>query len=140
DGLWPVTPDVREHGRRSIYLFAKRNVKLPMMEAFDRPDALTSCAVRPVSTFAPQALILLNGPFMNDQARIFASRLIRECGSDTTAQIQRAYLLALGRSASAEEITQAKMYLTRQIETLANERVVKTSSSGADLREPAAAA
>ena len=34
----------------------------PMLEAFDQPDTLTSCARRGVSTFAPQALILLNGP------------------------------------------------------------------------------
>lgn len=118
DGLWPVTPDSREHGRRSIYLFAKRNVRLPMMEAFDRPDALTSCAVRPVSTFAPQALILMNGPFMNEQARAFARRLERECGSNREAQIRRAYLLALGRAATPEEIAQAKSFLAHQMETL----------------------
>ena len=63
DGLWPVTPDPRQHTRRSIYLFNKRNVRLPMLEAFDQPDTLNSCADRPVSTFAPQALILMNGPF-----------------------------------------------------------------------------
>ena len=114
DGLWPVTPDIREHGRRSIYLYAKRNVRLPMLEAFDRPDALTSCPVRPVSTFAPQALILLNGSFMNEQARVFASRLERECGNDTDAQIARAYELALGRSATKQEIAQAKSFLAIQ--------------------------
>jgi hypothetical protein len=121
DGLWPVTPDGREHGRRSIYLFAKRNVRLPMMEAFDRPDALTSCAVRPVSTFAPQALIMLNGPFMNDQAHAFANRLRRECGSDTGALVRRAYLLALGRPPTPQEIEQAKKFMAHQVETLASE-------------------
>ncbi len=63
DGLWPVTPDPRQHTRRSLYLYNKRNVRLPFLEAFDQPDTLSSCPVRPVSTFAPQALILLNGPF-----------------------------------------------------------------------------
>ena len=58
DGLWPVTPDASQHVRRSIYLFNKRNVRLPLFEAFDQPDTLNSCAVRPVSTYAPQALIL----------------------------------------------------------------------------------
>src|SRR5262249_6361603 len=32
DGLWLETPDPKEHCRRSIYLFAKRNVRLPMLE------------------------------------------------------------------------------------------------------------
>jgi hypothetical protein len=121
-GLWPVTPDTREHGRRSIYLYAKRNVRLPMLEAFDRPDALTSCPVRPVSTFAPQALILLNGPFMNEEARAFAARLVKECGMDTSAQVARAYMLAFGRSATNEEIAQAKRFLAHQEQVIARER------------------
>src|SRR5437764_15390133 len=53
DGLWPVTPDAREHTRRSLYLFNKRNVRLPLLEVFDQPDTLTSCPVRAVSTSAP---------------------------------------------------------------------------------------
>ena len=40
DGLWPVTPDATQHTRRSIYLFNKRNVRLPLLEAFDQPDTL----------------------------------------------------------------------------------------------------
>src|SRR5438874_6100584 len=79
DGLWHATPDRREHRRRSIYLFAKRNVRLPVLEAFDRPDSLTSCPVRPVSTFAPQALILMNGPLLQEQSKAFAARLFEEC-------------------------------------------------------------
>ena len=55
DGLWAVTKDVKQHTRRSIYLFAKRNVRQPLLEAFDQPDTLTSCADRAKSTFAPQA-------------------------------------------------------------------------------------
>ena len=61
-GLWPVSRDPAEFDRRSLYLFAKRNVRQPLLEAFDQPDALGSCAMRGVSTFAPQALILMNGP------------------------------------------------------------------------------
>ena len=130
DGLWPVTPDVREHGRRSVYLFAKRNVRLPMLEAFDRPDALTSCPVRPVSTFAPQALILMNGPFMNEKAQAFARRLQRECGNDAEGQIKRAYILALGRLATQVEIAQAKSFLAHQLQTLAAEgTTIKGNSS-----------
>jgi hypothetical protein len=35
---WAVTPDPEEHNRRSVYLIAKRNLRLPFMEAFDAPD------------------------------------------------------------------------------------------------------
>jgi hypothetical protein len=116
DGLWPVTPDAGEHTRRSIYLFAKRNVRLPMLEAFDRPDTLTSCPVRPVSTFAPQALILLNGPLMQAQSKHFAARLLRECGGDVQRQIDRAYRLALCRAPRESEIRMAREFLAAQTE------------------------
>jgi hypothetical protein len=114
DGLWHATPDSREHTRRSIYLFAKRNVRLPLFEAFDRPDSLTSCPVRPVSTFAPQALILMNGPFMQEQSKAFAARLLREAGADMDRQIDRAYRLALSRPPRAAELSMAREFLTAQ--------------------------
>src|SRR5215813_1572147 len=117
DGLWHVTPDVREHTRRTIYLFAKRNVRLPLLEAFDQPDTLTSCPVRPVSTFTPQALILLNGPFMQTQARLFANRLWREA-SDDAGRIDRAWILALGRPATAAEKKMARAFLHSQAKLL----------------------
>src|SRR5207244_9731660 len=97
DGLWPVTPDPNEHLRRSVYLFAKRNLRLPLFEAFDRPDSLNSCPVRPVSTFAPQALILLNGAFMQEQSKAFAGRLLRECREGADRQVELAYQVALAR-------------------------------------------
>jgi hypothetical protein len=114
DGLWPITPDSREHSRRSLYLFNKRNVRLPILEAFDQPDTLTSCAVRPVSTFAPQALILMNGPFMQEQAKAFAVRLWHDVGDDAPGQIDRAYRLALGRPARPVERTLAQRFLHEQ--------------------------
>jgi hypothetical protein len=114
DGLWPVTPDVRQHTRRSIYLFAKRNVRQPLFEAFDQPGTLTSCPVRPVSTFAPQALILLNGPLLQEQSRAFAARLLRECGTDACRQIERAYRLALARPPGPGEVAAARDFLRQQ--------------------------
>src|SRR5207302_5414600 len=97
DGLWPVTPDTTQHARRSIYLFSKRNVRLPLFEAFDQPDTLNSCADRQVSTFAPQALILMNGPFVQEQAKRLAVTLTHEVGPDTGKQIDALYRRAIGR-------------------------------------------
>ncbi len=118
DGLWHVTPDPREHRRRSIYLFAKRNVRLPLFEAFDQPDTLTSCPVRPVSTFAPQALILLNGPFMQEQSKRFAAGLLRDCGTDADRLIGQAYRWALARAPRPREIDMARDFLRAQAELL----------------------
>ena len=73
DGLWPVNPDKRVQNRRGIYLYNKRSVRLPLLSAFDQPDAITSCPVRPVSTHALQALSLFNSDFMQDVSRDFAA-------------------------------------------------------------------
>ena len=69
---WQVTKDPAEHNRRSIYLIAKRNLRLPFLEVFDQPDLQTSCFHRASSTHAPQALELLNGTFSNQLADTFA--------------------------------------------------------------------
>lgn len=118
DGLWPVTPDVSQHTRRSIYLFNKRNVRLPIFEAFDQPDTLNSCAFRPISTFAPQALILMNGPFARDQAKVLAITLAKECGKDIGKQIDSLYRRAFGRSPRNEEVRLATEFLDAQAETV----------------------
>jgi hypothetical protein len=118
DGLWPVTPDSREHTRRSIYLFNKRNVRLPLFEAFDQPDTLNSCAVRPVSTFAPQALILMNGPFVQEQGKALAIRLVKDVGSDAARQVEALYRRTLGRLPTDEESALALVFLKEQTATI----------------------
>jgi hypothetical protein len=120
DGLWHVTPDRTQHTRRSLYLFAKRNVRLPMLEAFDQPDRLFPCADRGQSIFAPQALILMNGPFTQDQSRAMAATLVRECGADVEKQIGRAYRRAFGRPATADEVRLSKDFLKEQAATVAD--------------------
>jgi hypothetical protein len=122
DNLWPVTPDVREHSRRALYLFNKRNVRLPLLETFDQPDTLTSCPVRAVTTSAPQALLLLNGPFLHARARALAGRLAREAGDDPARQVRRAYEAALGRPPRAGEVRTALAFLAAQTALLRGAR------------------
>jgi hypothetical protein len=100
---WNVAPDQGAHARRSIYLIAKRNLKLPFLEVFDQPDLQNSCARREQSTHAPQALELLNGPFSNQLAEAFAERLLREAGRQPDAQVDRAFVLATGKPPTAEQ-------------------------------------
>src|SRR5262249_48380792 len=88
DGLWPVSPDPRVRNRRGVYLYNKRNVRLPLLAAFDQPDAVTSCPVRPVSTHAQQALTLFNSEFMQEVSRSFAARLETVCGANRSCRIK----------------------------------------------------
>jgi len=90
--------------RRGIYLYNKRGVRLPMLSAFDQPDAITSCPVRPVSTHALQALSMLNSNFMQKVSRAFAARLEKSCPADRGCQIETAWRLALSRRPRIEEM------------------------------------
>ena len=100
---WKVAEDRSEHYRRSVYLMAKRNLRVPFMEVFDQPTLQTSCYRRESSTHAPQALELLNGELSNELAAAFAERLESEVGPDKTQQVERAYLLAAGRDPTEQE-------------------------------------
>jgi hypothetical protein len=73
-----------------------------LLEVFDAPDLLTSCARREQSTHAPQALELLNGPTSNDLAKSFAARLDREARTPAE-QVELAYRLAAGRAPTPKE-------------------------------------
>jgi hypothetical protein len=97
--------------RRSVYVFSKRTIPLPMLETFDRPDTMTSCARRNRSTIAPQALILMNNEFIGTQARHFAQRLEKEAGADTAAQVKLAYELALARPPQPDEVSKAVAFI-----------------------------
>jgi mono/diheme cytochrome c family protein len=100
---WAVTSDPEQHHRRSIYLVAKRNLRLPSMEVFDQPTLASSCGRRECSTHAPQALELLNGSLSNPLAEAFAARLGREAGPEPAAQVELGFRLAAGRPPSADE-------------------------------------
>jgi hypothetical protein len=113
DGLWPVDPDKRVQHRRSIYLYNKRSVRLPLLAAFDQPDDITSCPMRPVSTHALQALSLFNSDFMQEQSSKFADRLERDCKrADRACQVKTAWRLALGRAPRADEQGLAKKFFS----------------------------
>jgi hypothetical protein len=108
---WKVDRDESEHNRRSVYLVAKRNLRLPMMELFDAPDYQISCPRRESSTHAPQALELTNGQFANRMAAALAQRLRKEAGVDPVRQVDLAYQLATGRAPTAKERAIALRFL-----------------------------
>jgi hypothetical protein len=115
------TYDEGEAARRSIFVFVKRSLLVPEMELLDFADTNTSCEQRPVSTIPTQALTLLNGDFLNGEARHFAARVAREAGSDRLAQIEHAYHRALCRGPSADERSAALAFLDRQAARIADE-------------------
>ncbi|WP_169976805.1 DUF1549 and DUF1553 domain-containing protein [Tautonia rosea] len=120
--LWPEHPDPSQHVRRSLYLYRKRNVRLPLFDAFDSPDTQTSCAVRDVSTHPLQPLILLNSSFAIDRAKALAGRVFRDEPDDAPARVDRTYRLVLSRSPGEDELRQALDFIDSQAEMLRDRR------------------
>ncbi len=114
---WTVTPNESDHSRRSVYLIAKRNLRLPFMEVFDSPDLQTSCARRQSSTHAPQALELMNGDLSNRMALALAARIEKEAGPDAAKQVNLAYLLTAGRAPKPKERDLALAYIKEKNST-----------------------
>lgn len=124
DNLWPVTPDVREHQRRSLYLLHKRNVRLPMLAVFDQPDMMSSCAARGQSVHALQSLTLTNSEFMRGQSAAFAARLVNDCQGDQARMIDRLFLLTQGRPPHPDERRATESFLRDQT-TILRERIAR---------------
>jgi hypothetical protein len=93
--------DPKSH-RRAIYRFIVRSQPQPFMTTLDCADPSMSVEKRNESMTALQALALLNDQLMLAMAGHFAQRIVKECGKPEQ-QIDRAYLLALGRKPRAEE-------------------------------------
>jgi hypothetical protein len=111
---WPVPADAREGNRRSVYVFAKRNLRYPLFSTFDAPDGNETCARRFQTTTAPQALMLLNGKAALDIARAFAQRVLADAGRDPAHVVERACRLALGRAPQSDERQTLLAFLDRE--------------------------
>ncbi|MDA1276171.1 MAG: DUF1549 and DUF1553 domain-containing protein [Verrucomicrobia bacterium] len=96
--------------RRSLYIPVFRNALPELFEAFDFADPSMVTGRRNASTVAPQALFLLNHPFVMEQAAKTATRILSE-SKETEARIHSAYRRILGRSPTEAEQTQAAGFL-----------------------------
>ena len=100
-------------GRRSIYVAVRRNFLAPMMLAFDTPQPARPVGRRNQSNVPAQALILMNDPFVAQQALAFARRLLQS-EPDCDQRIDRLYQAALCRSPRAAERTAVRQFLARE--------------------------
>jgi hypothetical protein len=104
--------------RRSIYMFQRRNLVHPFLEAFDAADANQSCERRSRSVTASQALSMINGELAAQASLELARRLQAEDG-DSASQVVRLFAVALGRSPSDVELADCAAFLAGKIERYA---------------------
>jgi hypothetical protein len=99
-------------GRRSIYTAVRRNFLPSMMLAFDTPIPFNSVGRRNVSNVPAQALILMNDPFVVEQAKLWAQRT--PANTDPSQRVRQMYLSAFSRPPTPDEITDTNTFLAEQ--------------------------
>ncbi len=102
DGWGKSSPE--EAARRSIYVYVKRSLQVPILISHDQADPDSTCPVRYTTTVPTQALGMLNSEFTNQQAEKLAERVAKEVPGDVKAQIQRAIRLTTGRVPDDAEV------------------------------------
>jgi len=83
--------------RRSIYLPALRNSLPEFLEAFNLADPSRTTGRRDLGTIAPQALLMLNHPFVLEEAKQAAKRVCEE-GTCDESRLEFATYRVLGRA------------------------------------------
>jgi hypothetical protein len=97
-------PPVREMDspRRTVYLMTIRSDRATFRALFDGADATAIVDKRNVSTVAPQALFMMNNPFVQTQAAKLADRA-EQFGTTEPERVGQLHQWLFGRPASAAE-------------------------------------
>jgi len=101
-------------GRRSVYLSVRRNFLNPMFQAFDFPTPFSSVGLRSNSNVPAQALALMNGEFVRQQAQLWAERSAKKGTQDQSVRIEQLYQTAYARKPTADETLAATEFLLEQ--------------------------
>ncbi len=111
EGWVESTPE--EAARRTVYVHIKRSLVMPLTQVYDAADTDASCPVRFASTQPTQALSMINGPFLNEQAAIFARDVRKQAGDDVTTQVTLALHRATQRTPTAAEVDRGVKLIER---------------------------
>ena len=130
DGTW-----VADAPFGSGYLTTIRSDRTGFGPLFDMADSTAPVDKRTVSTVAPQALFLMNHPFVLAQARHAAARLVAEKHADDAARITRAYRVALGRTPTDGERAVATKFLASSKNATERSSVGRSAASMIDSKK-----
>jgi mono/diheme cytochrome c family protein len=99
-----------DDARRAAYLPVFRNRLHDLCAVFDFPDPNLSIGGRTTTTLSTQALFLMNSPFVLQQARFAAQRILAE-ETDQRGRVELLYAQALSRPPADAERRLAAAYI-----------------------------
>jgi hypothetical protein len=122
-GGWKKETDPNQINKRSVYIFVRRNLRYPMLMEFDSANTFEVWHSRKNTVTPAQSLDLLNNDLVVQWSQAFAGRVLTETASasstDIRKPIERAFLLAYGRAATAEDVAMATAFIDKQAGVLA---------------------
>ena len=116
-GAYQASTEI-ETRRRSIYMFAKRSLAVPMMAVFDSCDTTAPTGRRDVSTVAPQALTLLNNEWVHGESKAMGDRVIAST-FEVDDRVVNAWRIAIGRIPTSIE-RQASLEFVKSLQSRAS--------------------
>ena len=104
--------------RRGLYTFWQRTFLHPSLLAFDAPTREEVTCSRTVSNTPMQALTLMNDPIFVEASRVFAERMMRSNGKQSStfdSRLATGFELALSRRPSAKETSLLRTLFDREL-------------------------
>ncbi|MBX3733695.1 MAG: PSD1 domain-containing protein [Verrucomicrobiae bacterium] len=96
-------------GRRSVYLAVRRNFLPTMMLAFDLPTPFTTVGRRNVTNVPGQSLVMMNDPFVQEQAACWVARLLQEhAGASVETRVHWLFEGAFARPPTGDELVMTR--------------------------------
>ncbi len=102
DAAWGEAT-TEQASRRSVYIHVKRSLLHPLLESLDMADTDSTCPVRFTTTQPTQALMMLNGEFMSEQAAALAAS-VDGAGGALEDRVSGALEAVLARRARPVEV------------------------------------
>ena len=102
-------------GRRSIYQTIRRNFLPPFMLTFDMPAPFSTFGKRNESNVPAQSLTMMNDPFVQEQAKVWATHISEEPLS-FEERVVAIYLNAFSRIPTPTEVAEAQDFFKEQAE------------------------
>ena len=140
---WPQTKDGPEAWRRSVYVTEMRTITAPILDLFDPPENMASCARRSVTTIAPQALAIAERQVCRRPIGDLCQTALRdEAGPrPRRARSERAFYAGLGPAAGSRASFQRRSdFLKRQEEYHGSHNQVAAGARRRSRRDPVARA
>jgi len=112
--------------RRTVYLPITRSSLYDFLQAFDFADPGSSNGERVNTTFAPQALALLNSRLVDEKTLSWARKLTENPQLNDAGRVNEVFLKAYSRLPSSQEVSKALAFIDKVAAQLPGDGQVRT--------------